>query len=383
MRFNEMVDFMFEAWKANRRNTSFCILGAPGIGKSSVATALAARMTEYVTTHSPMAGPAALEIVDLSSKNPEEISGLPFRRQTNGRDETVYAPLSWLSRLCDESTYGVLCLDDLPAAPPAVQVASRQLTLESRVGEVRLAPGILKMVTGNRREDKSAATTLPAHFRNSVCMLELDTDVETWCDWYGKQPNHSPIIASFLRFKPGLHSKLPKEADALGAYATPRTWAKLGELYDVARVTNTTLAVASGLVGEGPAVEFIAFVNTRAQLVDPADVLRDPKRALPNPREALNSPDKLYSMVTGLGEIAALWAKGPDVKKSQEAALLLIRALAHATTDGREYISVGVSTFTSNGGPIKDIIQVVKQHANDPGVKMVVDFLTKALSKKT
>jgi hypothetical protein len=182
-------------------------------------------------------------------------------------------------------------------------------------------------------------------------------------------------VSSFLRYRPSLLSKLPKDADKRGAFATPRTWAKLGEVFDVAQRLALTLDVAAGLVGEGHAVEFLAFVNVRSQLVDPASVLRDPQKALPNPRTSLASPDRAYAMTTGLGEIAAAWATGKDAALKAAAPLALMRALGHVTNGNREYVSVGVSTYTSNGGVINELVAAARANLKDPHVKAVIDFL--------
>ena len=381
MRFNDITEFAFAAWKRSEVSTPICLLGAPGIGKSSIAPEVAARMTSYVQNASPAAAAAVCEVIDLSGRLPEDIGGIPYRGQLGDMVVAEYGVQKWLARLCQEGVYGILLLDDLPAAAPAVQVAVRQLVLDRTVSENKLSDGIMIMVTGNRREDKSGASTLPAHFRNSVCLLDVDTDVETWCQWYGQQAGQAPIIASFLRYRPNLHSTLPRDADKRGAFATPRTWAKLGRLFEIAQDTNNTIDVASGLVGEGPAIEFLAFVQTRSQLVDPVKVLLDPEKAVPNPRESLASPDRLYAMTTGIGEVAGSWRSGKNADRKRDAPLMFMRALGHVTSGQREYVSTGVSTYTSNGGGVSDLITASRNNMTDPLVKAVIDFLHKTFNQ--
>ena len=173
MRFGKFTNLAFELWRAGDP-TALMALGPPGIGKSAAARAVGELMTEHVTSRSPAAPEALIEVIDLSSRLPEDVGGLPFRGELNGIPTTFYAGQSWVSRLCAPNTYGVLCLDDLPAAVGSVQVAVRQLVLDRKVGEHRISDGILIIVTGNRREDKSAAKTLPAHFRNSVCSVTIE-----------------------------------------------------------------------------------------------------------------------------------------------------------------------------------------------------------------
>lgn len=385
MQFNDIVNLGFNLWSVGNVDTPLCLLGQPGIGKSAVAPVIAAQMTQHVQRQSPTAAPAMCTVIDLSSRMPEDIGGIPFRGTLTFGDEEVtvaqYGVQEWLAYLCRPQTYGVLLFDDLPAAAPSVQVAVRQLLLDRMVGNNKLSEGILIMVTGNRREDKSAASTLPAHVRNSLSLLTLETDLDSWADWYGAQPGHAPVVASFLRYRPTFHSRLPKDVDALGAFATPRTWAKLGRSFDVLQKLNLTLEVASGLVGEGPAMEFMAFVNIRSQLVDPASVLDDPEKALPDPAKSLASPDRAYAMATGLGEVAASWRSGSDMSRRERAPLAFMRAVSHATVGSREYISTAVSTYKANGGEISDLTTASRQHLSDPLVKAVISFLAQTFNR--
>ena len=390
MRFNSLTKLMFQMWKTSLDRDipqqTICLLGSPGIGKTSTKDELAAFMTEAVRANPEMiygqdkrCHPATIpeainRALDLSSMLPEDLNGLPFREE----ETTKFCAPQWLHELCRPNAFGVLVLDDLPAASPMMQVAARQISLERRVHDHKLAPGVFIVVTGNRREDKSAASTLPAHFRNSVMLLDVDLDVDEWAKWYGRQPHHDPVIAAFLRFKQERLSMLPSDQDKRGAFATPRTWAKLGAQFDVAEATDTLFDVASGLVGEGVATEFAAFVRIRSQLVDPEKVFDNPEKTLPKP-ETLNSPDKLVAMATSLGEIGAMRSKRGKGKVQSEAPLKLLRALAWATQTSREYCGAGVSTFIANGGSLPDMVRVARANRDDPVVGGLLSFLKSAL----
>jgi hypothetical protein len=214
------------------------------------------------------------------------------------------------------------------------------------------------------------------HLVSSTQSITLDPDFETWAEWFGAQPNHAPIVASYQRFRPAMHSKLPADADENGNFPCPRTWAILGAVYDMAKESDNLLEVANGIVGEGTATDFMAFVNVRSQIIDPAKVLMNPEQALPDPRTALSSPDKAHAMTTGLGEIAASWVEAGG-ERGKAAPLQLMRALGHCTAGSREYIATGVHTFLANGGKLAQLVAASKANKDDVHVQSVIKFLAK------
>ena len=375
MNFDELEQVCFDIWmKAQEGNPcpTVTVLGPPGTGKTTCGRSLADRMTQVVRKQNPKAEPAQCKVLDLSSMLPEDLMGLPFR----DGDVTRYCPQSWLEPLCRRGAYGVLVLDDLPAAQAQVQVAARQLSLERRVHEMQLARGVFIMVTGNRREDKSAATVLPAHFRNSTVILPFKPSFKGWEKWFLGNSLDSDITA-FLRYKPAHFSRLPKDADKAGAFATPRTWAMLGSLTSAVQ-EDSVRPVAEGLVGEGVAVEFAAFRMLRRELVSPEQVIENPRRAVPNPARDLASPDKMVALVTGLAEVSAKRSKARSGAKPFLLGYLV--ALAHVTKHSREFVAVSVATFNASGGDMNMLLDVAAENRDsNPDVGNLLDHLARSL----
>jgi hypothetical protein len=429
------VNYGFNHWldslKMGVPMKTMCLLGPPGIGKSSAAYKLQKRMTDYVRTNPEiifgvktlkaavklleaereeffrnkfankvLAGDPvpenALELVlkmlkpiteadimavatllDFSSMLPEDLNGLPYR----DGDYTKYCPQQWVALLCGKYSFGIYVQDDLPASAQAMQTAGRQAVLERRIHEHRFAPGILIIVTGNRRQDKSSASTLPAHFRNSVCLLAIEPNVDEWKKWYGQQKGLHSIIPAFLTWKPELLSQLPVNNDKMGAFATPRQWASLGQQFATAEACGeeVLLAVSAGLVSKGIALEFTAFVEIRNTLVDPEKVFDDPQGALPNPSTTLDEPSKCIAMVCALGEIGAQrWKKGKGKAKTDAPKKMLL-SLAWASAAGDEYAAVGVQTFLDNGGNLTAIARVARDERGDPVIGRLLDHVKSAL----
>ena len=373
---NTAMGMWRDARKRDRKLVTLTVLGPPGVGKTACGAAIADAMTADVQGRNPTAPPAVFKSLDLSSMLPEDLMGLPDTKSidpSTGERVTRYIPQSWMAPLCAEGAYGVLVLDDLPAAQGQVQVACRQVSLERRIHEMRLSPGVMVMVTGNRREDKSSASTLPAHFRNSTVMLNFQPDFKGWEQWYMEQ-GYETDIPAFLHYKRAHFSQLPKDADGKGAFATPRTWAMLGSL--VSGVREEDLGeVASGLVGEGVSAEYAAFRMVRQQLVDPEKVLENPQKALPD-LGVLSSPDRIIAMTTGLGEVAARKAKG---KNEQEVLTKYLRAVAYVTKPKREYVSVSISTFTACKGNMQALLVAARRGNKDPMIRELISYLARTL----
>jgi len=412
------VDYAFNHWldslKAGVPSKTLCLLGPPGIGKSSTAYDIRKRMEDYVRANPQIIfgvetvkealklltelreeelGKAEskklpaltvedirgiAELLDFSSKLPEDLGGLPFRAPDNFVD---YCPQRWVGRLSRKFAFGVYVEDDLAAAAQAMQTAGRQSALERRIHEHKFAPGILVMVTGNRREDRSAAATLPAHFRNSVCLISIEPSVDEWKKWYGKQRGCDPIIAAYLTWRPEDLSQLPKDNDKMGAFATPRQWHSLGQQFKTAMRCGDAvlLAIAAGLIGKPRALDFVSFVEIKNTLVDPEKVFEDPQGALPKPVEMLDEPSKCIAMVCALGEIAAHRWKRKKGKVKDEAPEKLLRSLAWVCAAGDEYSAVGVQTFLDSGGNLTAIARVARDQRGDPIIGRLLDHVKSAL----
>lgn len=365
MNFAQVTDLIAALQKtgaAAGQRTALLLLGAPGIGKTSAARNAAARMQAEPGKH------PVVEVLDLTSMLPEDLLGLPGRtpHSTLG-SVTEYAAPAWLAACCAPGATGVLVLDDLPAAAVAVQVAARQIVLEHRVHEHRLARGIQVVVTGNRREDKSSASRLPAHFMNSVLTITVEPVLDEWARWHYSREGADPAVAHFLRFKPEHFSQLPKDADRVGAFASPRTWSILSELMaaGVCSASRDPLEfqeIASGLVGEGIAAELTAFLTMSESLVPPEKLMENPEAALPDPVQFFRAPalegggiltDRMIATTSALGHLAATqWKEAIAQRRpAQPIVKAYLRALAWVTRQGAsEYAVSSYFVLTSSMG---------------------------------
>src|ERR1700735_4273062 len=109
--------------------------GSPGTGKTSVVRALG----------ESLGWPT--EVVIGSIREPADFAGLPV--VINGAVQM--APPLWARRLA-EGGHGLLFLDELTTAPPAVQAAMLRVVLERVVGDLALPEGVRIVAAANPPE---------------------------------------------------------------------------------------------------------------------------------------------------------------------------------------------------------------------------------------
>ena len=112
--------------------SSLMIWGAPGIGKSSVVEAVAKEK--------------GIELIDLriSQLAPTDLRGIPVPKD----DKACWYPPEFLPT----SGKGILFLDEINMAPPAVQGIAQQLILDRKVGSYKVPDGWFIWRAGNRKE---------------------------------------------------------------------------------------------------------------------------------------------------------------------------------------------------------------------------------------
>jgi hypothetical protein len=231
--------------------------GAPGIGKSSIVAETARDM--------------GLEMIDVRAAllDPTDIRGIP----TVEDGTTRWCQPSFLPSKPDSK--GVLFLDELNAAPPLVQASLYQLTLDRRIGEYILPTGWRIVAAGNRARDGGITFRMPSPLANRFIHAEVEADLQDWSEWAVRSSVHYLVIG-FLNLRPNLLSTPHAGHDA---FATPRSWEMLSDLLrqddgDPAAYSD----IIQGIIGEGPASEFLTYCKDSRQdkvfqkiLLDPAN----------------------------------------------------------------------------------------------------------------
>jgi len=254
--------------------------GAPGTGKTSAIRAMAEAMG------------LPCETVIASIREPSDFAGLPI---VVG-DGVRFAPPTWARRLADAG-HGLLFLDELSTAPPAVQAALLRVVLERAVGDLTLPEQVAVVAAANPPEQAADGWDLSAPLANRMCHLSWQTDPRAVADglaggwaapqipllpdgWQAEEILARGLVAAFLLVRPALACAPPSDAATAGrGWPSPRTWEMTARLMAAASAAGTSdearSALIRGAVGDGAGVEFLAWL-VEMDLPDPEAVLADP-----------------------------------------------------------------------------------------------------------
>lgn len=248
----------------NEVRLSAMIWGPPGIGKSSIVAQVAEKH--------------GLQIIDLrlSQLAPTDLRGLPVAEEGVAK----WFPPEFLPR----TGKGILFLDEINMATPAMQGIAQQLILDRQVGSYKVPDGWFIWAAGNRKSDRAAVFEMPSALANRFVHLEIIPDFDSFRIWALNAGLNEQILA-FLAFRPSLIHQIDARHPA---WPSPRSWVMAEQLLRA----NLDIQPAVGIATAG---EFSAFCAVYQNLPDLAPIL-DGKSKVAFPKE----PSARYATVLGL-----------------------------------------------------------------------------------
>lgn len=308
--------------------------GEPGIGKTAALTQLAASLNLPLT------------MVIASVHEPSDFSGLPVIGDDPANQGVPMAPPDWAVRLV-RAGRGLLFLDELSTAPPAVQAALLRLVLERRIGSLRLPAGVRIVAAANPRSSATDGWELSPPLANRFVHLQWTHDQEVVVRGLGGSwpratlprldPDRLPEAVTFARravcgllsARPGLVHRLPTSgAGRGGPWPSPRSWEMTLRLIAFATAADTSREVLSmlvrGTVGDGPGLELLASLD-RMDLPDPEVLLADPATAV--------LPERGDLRQAVLDAVVEAVRRRPERSRWDAAWTLLVRALETGAPD--------------------------------------------------
>lgn len=238
---------------------------------------------------------ALLDPVDLRGlPTIEEVSMLKGKAVKQTQRKTTWAIPDFLPT---DPRGGIVFLDEINRGSEMVQNALFSFALDGTIGDYQ-KPATWS-VTAAVNDSDIGARKMPAALQARFLHLDAVTDLQDVCD-FAVRSDWAPVVYAFLRFKPAaLHLFSPKERVS----PNPRSWAFVSQLVNKGLPASVELSMLKGLVGEGLAIEFAAFLRMFRNLagMSPDSIVLNPDTA---PLPAADQPSIMFAVSAALGRFA-------------------------------------------------------------------------------
>lgn len=330
------------------------VVGSPGIGKTQRIKKLAAELGWDCEVLSPgERGEGAFGVVPVP----------------NDDGFLHYPPPDWVKRFA-ESWKGLVFVDEINTAPPALQPALLGLILDGRIGGYQLPPGVKRAAAMNPVSQAAAGWDLPPALANRMQYLQWASPSATeWTDWLlseadgGELAERSgwtqarALAAAFHRKNPG---RLLEDADKAlvgrfpPAFATPRSWETavrmLASCIDAGEMDAYPI-ICEGILGKPVAVEWCTWLR-KNDLPDPEKLLADPSSWKPDPKEM----DKVFATCFAVSECVCSVPKSLEEKMKPTERKVYVRnrfesgwrVLNQAMPLGKGMVAIGARRLTKS-----------------------------------
>lgn len=187
--------------------------------------------------------------------------------------------------------YGVIVLDEFPQAPTDVQAACSDMLNpeEHKIGDYPIPPGWVVVFTGNRSTDKSGAKRVLSHLRNGRAVIfELEFDMESFADWWGKNDGHPLVIdCAMAHHDEGFFADAVPAEDT--AYCTPRSLKRASDHlmaftdsadFDGHSVPVYVEKLMAANIGSGAAHTIVQYIQLADKVPTGGEILDNPEGAV-------------------------------------------------------------------------------------------------------
>lgn len=261
---------------------SVMLWGAPGVGKSQGVREIAKDIENATGKR------VSVTDVRLLLFNPVDLRGIP----TASEDKKLAVWLKPEIFKMDESsdTVNILFLDEISAAPPSVQAAAYQITLDRVIGEHRLPENCIVIAAGNRLTDRSVAYKMPKALANRLCHIEIESDTDSWQRWAINHDIHS-IVTGFIDYNPTALCITDGDENE-NAFPTPRSWEMVSNiLTNISDDIDEVFPLVCGCIGSTAAYALKAWADIFAKIPDVKDIF-DGKNV-----QCSTRPEIMYALI--------------------------------------------------------------------------------------
>jgi hypothetical protein len=193
---------------------------------------------------------------------------------------TIWSSPNWLPG--NKKSKGVIFLDELPLATPAIVNGALQLMFpnergERKLDEFTLPEGWIVLGAGNRLIDKVGANKINPLARNRMVKAELSLHPEDiFKHWIER--DYAPEVIYYNRWKPDSLFTFDPKSDEF-SFCTPRSWEFVSRIVKAVPPKEIELDLFLGCISKAQAYEFAGFCQVWRDLPNPKKVIEDPMNA--------------------------------------------------------------------------------------------------------
>ena len=257
------------------------VWGKPGVGKSSFLEGMEKDDFSVLT-------------LIASIHDPTDFSGLPIHHEGKVR----FAIPEWVDQFSEDKD-GLLFLDELTTAPPAVQAALLRVVLERKVGFHPLPKSVRIVAAANPPDMMTGGWELTPPLRNRFVHIQWDLSTQAYISGLENgfpeaerydipEAKHAELlpkwklkVGAFLKRQPNLLETSPE--NDMYAFASPRSWEFAAALLASCEIlgqapiqgqspSRACMTLLKGCIGEGASLPFLDFLKN-LKLPDPDKAL--------------------------------------------------------------------------------------------------------------
>lgn len=219
--------------------------------------------------------------------DPVDVRGLPHINKEGRADWAVPAFIP------TDERGGIIFFDEINRGTEMVQNSLFQYILSNRIGEAQSPKSWVSAAAVN--DNDAGARKMSGALRARFVHLQACTDLQDVLR-FAVQKDWDPMVIAFLQFRPELlHAYNQKEQVS----PNPRAWAFVSQLVQAGLDPRTEVALVSGVVGEGAAIEFCAFLRLYSKCPSIDAILLDPGKA-----DVPTEPQMKYAVASALSRRA-------------------------------------------------------------------------------
>lgn len=236
----------------------------PGMGKSSIYRAIAKKYKLF---------PIDMRLSTIDAVN---LTGYP---DLNGKRATYKAfdnfPLEG-DPIPEGYNGWLLILDEFNSAPRDVIAAAYKLILDRMIGDQHLHEMCWVVAAGNKASSRAIVNPIGTAMASRLVHMEINNDFQVWLEDVALPLNFDSRIIAYLSQYPSRLSTFNTESKE-STFCCARTWEFLSRLIKDKEIDISKVALYSGTIGSGIALDFVKFCDVYTELLKIEDIVKDPE----------------------------------------------------------------------------------------------------------